>query len=63
MASAVAISSAEAGDRIKLMVNRLGNIAFYLLDTLAGDYIADRRFLKQVINMPVEFFILFKVAV
>ena len=59
----MAISSAKFGDRIKLTAKHLGNIALYLLPALAGDYIADRRLLEQIINMPVEFFILFKVAV
>ena len=62
MAVTFTITSAEAGDNIKLTLESLSNSAFTSLPSLAEDYVGDGCLRQQVINMPVRLFVAFKVV-
>ena len=63
MAATAAIAGAEAGNRIKLSVESLSDSALHPALGLAEDDVGDSSLQQQIINMPVKFFVLFKVVV
>lgn len=60
VAFAFTVTGTKAGDRVKLRAKCLGNSTLNPVSTLADDYISDRCLLQQVVNVPVQFFISFK---
>jgi len=61
--AAPAITTAKAGDRIKLVAKSLSADAFNSVFSLAEDYISDKSLLQEIINMPARSFVSFKMAV
>ena len=63
MTATATITGAKAGNKIKPAEQSLSQGALNSIFSFAGDNLADKRLLEQVINMPVELFILTQVAV
>ena len=57
MATALTVTTAKAGNKIKLVLKSLGNGTFSPVISLAEDYAGDRCLLQEIINMPVPLFI------
>ncbi|GAJ02793.1 unnamed protein product [marine sediment metagenome] len=60
---ALTITRAKAGDRIKLTVKSLSYGALHPVIGLTENYLANRRLLQEIINMPVRLFTALEVAV